>query len=119
MMPEFPTRNELSKLSRAEITERLQAFGLEWTVFRDFEDTDDPFLTKPTGKQPTRQEQEFACNVMHLHRAPLCAWIDSLTSSQIEKIAKEYKIDFSPWFKRKSTITKLRREFLSRLPEHP
>jgi hypothetical protein len=119
MMPKFPALKELSKLSRAEITERLQSFGLKWTVFREYEDVDDPFLTKPTEKQLTRQEQEYIANVYALHRAPIFAWIETLTAHQIEKVAKAYKINFTPWQRRSASIADLRRELYFRLPQVP
>jgi hypothetical protein len=105
------------RLSRPEIEERLKEYDLEWITLRVYnDDVDDPMLVKPTRKQTTRAEQEYALNVGRLHRAPLSQWIESLTVSQIEKVCKEYKIEFKTWFKRTASLSDMRRELSYRLP---
>lgn len=109
IVPKFKTTRELSKLTRAEITEQLEAYGLEWHVFRRFDDEPDPFLTPPPQNAPTREDQEFACNVSRLRSAPFNVWIEGLTASQVNSVARQYKINLTTWQKRSSSIVDLRR----------
>jgi hypothetical protein len=115
-MPTWPTRKALSKLTRAEIEEKLKPYDLEWVTLRDYNDEPDPFLTQPKENEPTRKEQEFQLNLMHLHSAPRQAWIYSLTASQIAKVCKEYKINLSQWTKRSTSLEKLQRQLSYVLP---
>jgi hypothetical protein len=110
-IPKFPTKRELAKLSRAELTERLQAHGLEWQTLRNWalEDIDDPFLAPTPKDEPSHEEKERAMNLGNLHMQPFRSWISTLTARDIERVRKEYKVPTSAWTKRTASLEDSRR----------
>lgn len=108
-MPKFPTRSELAKLSRKEITAKLAEYELEWRVFPVFDDPHDPFLREQTPSKEEQLKQEFTCNVGRLRLAPFHQWIQTLTAAQMTKLRKAYKIDASAWAERTATLEDQRR----------